>query len=174
MPRENIEPSDPVDPAHQGATGRNKQKNAPDFTDHYPFFDNELTPKQLAAIDLLLRGYSDAQAAEQLGVDRGTIYRWRTNDDEFIDMLDNQRRLAWQRSAQRLQSLYQPALDILEKQTDRRRRAAGAASGGVAAARRHPRAPRPPRPRRRRLAAAAVVVAADTHYKKLQRPPVRR
>src|SRR5688572_20557228 len=36
--------------------------------------------KHLTAIEMLLRGASDAEVGEHLGVDRGTVYRWRTTN----------------------------------------------------------------------------------------------
>jgi hypothetical protein len=121
MPREPNKPPPPPpsllgNAAQQGATQRNKQKNTCGGADHYPVHSNELSQRQRAAIELLLRGFSDAQTAAEVGVDRGTIYRWRTDDPEFAHVLETQRRILWQQSAQRLQTMYQPALDILEKQ----------------------------------------------------------
>jgi Helix-turn-helix of insertion element transposase len=116
MPRRSNNPPALPDGAQPGATQRNNQKNAPPLDLINYLFDKELSPRQRKAIELLLRGLSDAQTAAEVGVDRGTVYRWRTDDAEFIEVLETQRRILWQQSAQRLQTMYQPALDILEKQ----------------------------------------------------------
>ena len=116
MPRRSNNPPRPSDAVQQNATQCNNQKNALPHVDPYHLFDNELSPRQHKAIELLLRGLSDAEAAAEIGVDRTTVYRWRTDDPEFLDTLETQRRILWQQSAQRLQTMYQPALDILEKQ----------------------------------------------------------
>ena len=102
--------------APQGATQRNNKKTWPRPVDLYSFDDNCLSHKQRTAVELLLRGLSDIEAAAQLGVDRGTVYRWRTRDEEFIAEMERQRQVLYQQSAQRLQAMFEPALDILHKQ----------------------------------------------------------
>jgi integrase len=75
---------------------------------------NRLTPQQTQAIELLLRGLSGAQVAEEVGVDRGTIFRWRRSS-LFAEILGKLRMQAWEQSAQRMQSLIDPALDLLNE-----------------------------------------------------------
>ena len=101
--------------AQQGATGRNNKKRFERPIDAFRSFRNDLSEKQKRAVDLLLRGLSDQEVGAQLGVDRGTIFRWRKTI-AFARELDRQRKILWQQSAAQLQSLVQPALDILRAQ----------------------------------------------------------
>ena len=73
-------------------------------------------PRQRTAVELLLRGAGDADVGQQLGVDRGTVFRWRTQHAAFRAELERQRELAFQESVDRLRSMVQPALDIIERQ----------------------------------------------------------
>src|SRR5205823_2386356 len=67
------------------------------------------------AVELLLHGHSDHDTAAQLGVDRTTIFRWRKTI-AFQRELDRGRQRLWEQSAGQLQSMVQPALNILQKQ----------------------------------------------------------
>lgn len=51
----------------------------------------QLSPAQGSAIELLVRGEPIMKVAEAVGVDRGTIYRWRTSDPNFIAALNRWR-----------------------------------------------------------------------------------
>lgn len=51
----------------------------------------QLSPAQCSAIELLARGEPVMKVAEAVGVDRGTIYRWRTSDPNFIAALNRWR-----------------------------------------------------------------------------------
>ena len=77
---------------------------------------NELSERQRKAVELLLRGLSDQEVANQLGVDRGTVLRWRSKSVGFGRELDRQRRRLWEQSAAEIQSMVGPALSILRKQ----------------------------------------------------------
>lgn len=91
------------------------KKNAPDDNDCIFSFDNQFTQQQKNAILLLLQGLGDAQVARQIGVDRLTIYRWK-HEDEFAAELQQQRETLWEHSIERLQSMLDPALEILQRQ----------------------------------------------------------
>lgn len=51
----------------------------------------QLSPAQCSAVELLARGEPVSKVAEAVGVDRGTIYRWRTSDPNFIAALNRWR-----------------------------------------------------------------------------------
>lgn len=51
----------------------------------------QLSRAQCSAIELLARGEPVMKVAEAVGVDRGTIYRWRTSDPNFIAALNRWR-----------------------------------------------------------------------------------
>ena len=48
---------------------------------------SRLSEAQAAALRELAAGKPFGQAAAAAGVDRGTLYRWRTEDDDFIEAL---------------------------------------------------------------------------------------
>jgi transposase-like protein len=102
-------------PAPQGATGRDNISSSRDTIGRFLRSRNELSERQRAAIELLLRGMSHAEVAAQVGVDRGSVYRW-CQTVAFERELDRQRRAMWQQSASEIQSMVAPALGILRKQ----------------------------------------------------------
>ena len=99
----------------QDATDPNTKKNGRDPLYAYLFPNRELSPSQIRAIDLMLHGLSDAQVAQHLDVDRSTVFRWR-KDETFARELDRHRRTLLEQSTARLQTLLDPALDILQRQ----------------------------------------------------------
>ena len=74
-----------------------------------------LTDKQLAAIELLLRGKSMSAVATALSMDRRTLYRWR-QEEPFRFELECRRRELWDEAADRLRGMVHPSLDILERE----------------------------------------------------------
>jgi hypothetical protein len=102
-------------PAPQGATGRDNIFSPRDPLGRYLRSRNELSERQRTAVELLLRGMSHNEVAAQVGVDRGTVYRW-CQSVAFERELDRQRRAMWQQSASEIQSMVAPALGILRKQ----------------------------------------------------------
>ncbi|MGB7159850.1 MAG: helix-turn-helix domain-containing protein [Tepidisphaeraceae bacterium] len=98
-----------------GTAGRRNISSGESDVSRYLRSRNELSQSQLNAVELLLRGMSDQQVAGQLGVDRGTILRWRKKV-AFQREMDRQRRILWERSAGEIQAMVSPALDILRKQ----------------------------------------------------------
>jgi DNA-binding CsgD family transcriptional regulator len=99
----------------QDATPCNNQKNHNNALRDFLFPCRDLTSPQIHAIDLMLQGLSDAQVAQQLGLDRTTVFRWRKNEN-VARQLDAHRNTLIQQSTARLQTLLDPALDILQKQ----------------------------------------------------------
>ena len=76
----------------------------------------QLSQEQMNAIDHLLKGQSDRAAAEAVGVNRQTIWDWRNNDPLFIAELNRQRVEHWSEARERLKSLANRALDVVEQQ----------------------------------------------------------
>ncbi len=52
---------------------------------------HDLTPRQLAAIDLMLTGNTDLKIAELLQINRRTLYDWRTHNPRFQQHLNHRR-----------------------------------------------------------------------------------
>jgi len=71
--------------------------------------------EQHNAIDLLILGHTDHAVAEQIGVARETICRWRNENPYFMAELNRQRKAVWQTAHERLRGLVGKAIDIVEK-----------------------------------------------------------
>jgi hypothetical protein len=74
----------------------------------------QLSIEQENAIEHLLQGKSDAAAAEAVGVSRQTIWEWRNRNPLFIAELNRQRSEMWREARERLKSLANRALDVVE------------------------------------------------------------
>ena len=78
----------------------------------------QLSQEQMNAIEHLLQGRSDRAVAETVGVSRQTVWEWRNQDPFFIAELNRQRFELWREARERLKSLANRALDVLELQLD--------------------------------------------------------
>ena len=78
----------------------------------------QLSQEQMNAIEHLLQGKSDRAVSEAAGVSRQTVWEWRNRDPLFIAELNRQRSEMWQEAHERLKSLANRALDVVEQQLD--------------------------------------------------------
>jgi hypothetical protein len=76
----------------------------------------QLSQEQMNAVEHLLQGKSDRLAADAVGVSRQTVWDWRNNDPLFIAELNRQRVELWREARERLKSLANRALDVVEQQ----------------------------------------------------------
>jgi hypothetical protein len=76
----------------------------------------QLSIEQLNAIDHLLQGKSDRAVAEAVDVSRQTVWEWRNHDPLFIAELNRQRYELWSEARERMKSLANRALDVVELQ----------------------------------------------------------
>jgi hypothetical protein len=76
----------------------------------------QLSVEQENAIEHLLQGKSDRTVAEAVGVSRQTVWEWRNHDPLFIAELNRQRSEMWKEAHERLRSLANCALDVVELQ----------------------------------------------------------
>jgi hypothetical protein len=74
----------------------------------------QLNTKQQKAIDLLLKGKTDAEVAIAVGVGRDTVNRWRNHNPEFIAVLDEQCNQLDSDPTVRLNRLYFWSLEVIE------------------------------------------------------------
>ena len=74
-----------------------------------------LSIEQLNAIDFLIKGKTDQETAEAVGVTRETVNRWRNQHPFFKAELNRKRKEIWQTAHERLRSLAISAVEILEK-----------------------------------------------------------
>ncbi len=73
-----------------------------------------LSVGQLNAIDVLLSGAPDDDAAEAAGVTRETVTHWRTENPVFRAELNRQRQALWGVGVDGLRALVPKALRVLE------------------------------------------------------------
>ena len=76
----------------------------------------QLSIEQENAIDHLLQGKSDRATAEAVGVSRQTVWEWRNHDPLFIAELNRQRYELWSEAKERMKTLANRALDVVELQ----------------------------------------------------------
>lgn len=75
-----------------------------------------LTAQQRTAVDLILSGSNDRQVAEQLGIGRVTVTRWRNYDPQFQLALNNRRVELWAGATDAMRVLLPSALDTIREQ----------------------------------------------------------
>jgi len=75
----------------------------------------QLTPQQELALDALLAGKTDAEAAEAAGVTRQTVNRWKNSNPVFIATMNRRREELWVAVQDRLRQLLFPAIAVLEE-----------------------------------------------------------
>lgn len=76
----------------------------------------QLSLEQQNAIEHLLQGKSDRAVSEAVGVARQTVWEWRNNDPLFIAELNRQRSEMWKEVRERLKTMANRALDVVELQ----------------------------------------------------------
>jgi hypothetical protein len=76
----------------------------------------QLSIEQENAIDNLLQGKSDRATAEAVGVSRQTVWEWRNRNPVFIAELNRRRFELWDEAQERMKSLANLAIDVVELQ----------------------------------------------------------
>ena len=74
---------------------------------------NEMNEKEEMALALILQGRKDAEVAEELGVSRMTIWRWKKYDPEFIKTLDEKRTHLRQQAEDNILELTESAVNAI-------------------------------------------------------------
>jgi hypothetical protein len=74
----------------------------------------DLTVQQRNAIDMLVTGCTDREAAEAAGLNRSTVTKWRLYHPAFQAELEVQRQATWGAARERLRTLAMSAVDTLE------------------------------------------------------------
>jgi hypothetical protein len=85
----------------------------PDITRH------KLTVAQLNAVDLLVTGKTDQEAAEAVGVTRQTVNGWRNANPWFVAALNARRQDLWGVTVDQLRALLPRAVAVLAEELDR-------------------------------------------------------
>jgi hypothetical protein len=78
----------------------------------------QLSIEQENALEFLLQGQSDRAVAEAAGVSRQTVWEWRNRNPVFIAELNRRRFELWDEAQERMKSLANRALDVVELQLD--------------------------------------------------------
>ena len=76
----------------------------------------QLSIEQENAVEHLLQGKSDRATAEAVGVSRQTVWEWRNRNPVFIAELNRERFELWDEAQERMKSLANRALDVVELQ----------------------------------------------------------
>ncbi len=87
-----------------------------DKTGH--LFENELSPKQETAIEMMLDGRTDLEISHRLKMRRQTINEWRNHNMDFIYELQMRRNQLWEKHRDKMSRAVEKAFDILIKNLD--------------------------------------------------------
>ena len=101
--------------AQQGASGRNKSADDSEEQLHKMLLGQDLPPRQMRSMELLLRGHPDTDVAAELDVGCGTVCRWR-KDPDVAARLHQIRQELWSASLNQLQHRLRPALKVIQSQ----------------------------------------------------------
>ena len=105
--------SAPHNAALCSASGESAASGAGGASDGLAALEASLTPAQRQAVSLLMLGYSAASVARIVGVDRGTIFRWRAKGP-FAAALRGRQAQVVDAAADRLRALLVRAVDEVE------------------------------------------------------------
>jgi hypothetical protein len=89
-------------------------RTKPHKTSQLPIY-KPLSPEQENAIDLLILGESDREAAEAMGVTREMVWHWRHEHPDFLAEPNWRRQALWAAARERLRALIHTAVDVIEK-----------------------------------------------------------
>lgn len=78
----------------------------------------ELNGRQLTAVDALLAGATDDEAAAAAGVHRVTVNKWKNHNPFFMAALRARREELWGASVEKLRGLLPKAVDRLEREIE--------------------------------------------------------
>lgn len=99
------------DPAHTDADDHAQELSPTSSSDLL----DRLSPSQIAALDALLQGVTDSEAAETAGVDRTTVSRWKNHNPEFIAAFNRAKQDEARRLRHRRHRLKRKALQKVEE-----------------------------------------------------------
>ncbi len=86
------------------------------MTEHDKTQQRELSTGQLNAVDVLVVGGTDVEAAQAAGVSRPTVWTWRNRNPYFQAELNRRRHEVWGASVERVRALIPTALDAIERE----------------------------------------------------------
>lgn len=70
--------------------------------------------KEERALTLMLQGRKDTEVAEELGISRMTIYRWKRYDGRFLKELEDRRALLREQAEDNLLELSESAIETIK------------------------------------------------------------
>ena len=96
-----------------------KTMEDPILPESSPFSElSPLSPKQMQAISMILAGKSLTEIASELGCTRKTLAKWKASNPHFIATLNERKNEMFEVVNQRLQSLVEKAIVVLESSLD--------------------------------------------------------
>ncbi len=75
----------------------------------------QLTQKQLNAIDLFVLGKNDREVAEVIGANRSTVNQWKNHNPVFQAELNRRRKDIWEMATDEMRSLLSDALKTVKE-----------------------------------------------------------
>lgn len=79
-----------------------------------------LNTKQRQAIEMLLMGKTDLEVTEALGIVRDTLWRWRTQNHDFIAVWNELSVQIWTHLTSRLNDVFSRSVGVIEEAVDKR------------------------------------------------------
>jgi hypothetical protein len=105
-----------VDPVVLRGSPPSSHEEGYDKTGH--LFQNELTPQQEIAVEMMMDGKTDLEISKKLKMRRQTINEWRNHNMDFIFELQLRRSQVWEKQRDKMSHAVDKAFDILIKNLD--------------------------------------------------------
>ena len=70
--------------------------------------------KEELALTLILKGRKDTEIAEELGINRVTLYRWKKYDERFMQELEDRRAMPRQQTEDSILELSESAIEAIK------------------------------------------------------------
>jgi hypothetical protein len=109
-----------VKPSHLNSDGALATDPLPPITveKSNSLFQNDLTPQQEIAIQMMLDGKTDVAISKRLKMRRQTINEWRNHNLDFIAELQLRRNQVWEKQRDKMSRAVDKAFDILIQNLD--------------------------------------------------------
>lgn len=79
--------------------------------------EEDLLPlRQEQALEMMMKGISDGDIAQKLGVTRQTVNNWRNHDDQFRFELKRRHMQTWESRRNEMPDLYQEAIAVVRRE----------------------------------------------------------
>lgn len=100
---------------------KNIKNNQSKSVDCDPFFDDgeeageDLSPRQIRCIELLISGVPQQKVAEELNVNTATISRWKSQNPHFLSAFNRAKKANQEATESKLKTLSLTAVDVISE-----------------------------------------------------------